>query len=139
MTTETLAHSLAEEVTPATMLQMAGWHAQSGDPAQAERCYRWVLERDPHHVPVLQRLASLLQSDEQRAPEALPLLDAAIALQPLPVPCMRRARSRSTRWSVGSMPWRVSRRCAASRPASPARSTTSACNMPTCAALRRRK
>ncbi|MCL9850006.1 tetratricopeptide repeat protein (plasmid) [Ralstonia solanacearum P673] len=82
MTTETLAHSLAEEVTPATMLQMAGWHAQSGDPAQAERCYRWVLERDPHHVPALQRLASLLQSDGQRAPEALPLLDAAIALQP---------------------------------------------------------
>ncbi|QUP56065.1 tetratricopeptide repeat protein (plasmid) [Ralstonia syzygii] len=82
MTTETLAHSIAEEATPATLLQMAGWHAQSGDPEQAERCYRWVLERDPRHVPALLQLASLLQSDGQRVSEALPLLDTAIALQP---------------------------------------------------------
>ncbi|HEX7645225.1 MAG TPA: tetratricopeptide repeat protein [Burkholderiaceae bacterium] len=64
------------------MLQLAGWHTQSGDSAQAERCYRWVLEREPGNVSALRRLAALLQSDPQRLPEALSLLDAAIALQP---------------------------------------------------------
>lgn len=46
MLTKTAQPLITDEATPATMLQMAGWHAQSGDPVQAERCYRWVLERE---------------------------------------------------------------------------------------------
>lgn len=82
MLTETVQHAIAEDTTPAAMLQMAIWHARSGDPAQAERCYRHVLEREPDNVPALQRLALLLQAEPARVPEALALLDSALAQEP---------------------------------------------------------
>lgn len=81
MLIETAEQLIANDATPATMLQMAAWHMQSDDPAQAEGCYRWVLEREPGNILALRRLALLLQSDGQRVQEALPLLDAAIGLE----------------------------------------------------------
>lgn len=82
MSTETTEQAILDDVSPAAMLQMAGWHAKSGDPVQAERCYRWVLEREPSNLLALGRLAQLLQSDAHRTREALTLLDTAIALEP---------------------------------------------------------
>lgn len=82
MFTDSVQGVIADDATPAAILQMAAWHMQAGDSAQAERCYRWVLEREPGNQLALRRLALLLQSDGQRAQEALPLLDAALALEP---------------------------------------------------------
>lgn len=81
MQTRAVQQHIADESTPAAMLQMALWHARSGDPAQAERCYRWVLEREPENVSALHRLALLLIQDPERMAEALPLIDAALTLQ----------------------------------------------------------
>jgi hypothetical protein len=84
MTTEAIQGNVAEveESTPAAMLQMAGWHARSGDTRQAERCYRWILEREPNHVAALQRLALLLLNSGMQANDALPLIEKALVLQP---------------------------------------------------------
>jgi hypothetical protein len=82
MPDDTVQHSIADDATPAALLQMAGWHAQSGDAAQAECCYRQVLAREPGNLAALRRLALLLQADAPRTAEALPLLDTAIALEP---------------------------------------------------------
>jgi hypothetical protein len=82
MSTETVQENVIEQTTPAAMLQMAGWHAHSGDPVQAERCYRWVIEREPDNVQALHRLALLLHKDQRQAKNALPLLQAALVAEP---------------------------------------------------------
>jgi hypothetical protein len=98
MTTEAIQGNVAEveESTPAAMLQMAGWHARSGDTRQAERCYRWILEREPNHVTALQRLALLLLNSGMQANDALPLIEKALVLQRQMPRCMRPARSSLT-------------------------------------------
>jgi hypothetical protein len=82
MLTASAQDNVVEQTTPAAMLQMAGWHARSGDSAQAERCYHWILEREPNDVRALHRLALLLRQDPARIGEALPLLETAIAAEP---------------------------------------------------------
>jgi tetratricopeptide (TPR) repeat protein len=82
MLTASPQENVAEQTTPAAMLQMAGWHARSGDSDQAERCYQWILERDPGDVRALHRLALLLKQNPARIQEALALLDTAIAAEP---------------------------------------------------------
>jgi tetratricopeptide (TPR) repeat protein len=82
MLTDTTQENLIEQTTPAAMLQMAGWHARSGDPVQAERCYRWVIEREPHNMQALHRLALLLLKCGGQANDALPLIEAAVAAEP---------------------------------------------------------
>jgi hypothetical protein len=84
MSTETMQEkeALAEQTTPTAMLQMAGWHARSGDMVQAERCYRQVIEREPHNLLALYRLALLLSQDPEQAGDALQLLDMVLAFDP---------------------------------------------------------
>lgn len=74
--------NVAEEITPAAMLQLAIAHARAGERAEAEECYRWVLQRHPDHVQTLYRLALLLAEDQKRITEALPLLDSALGFAP---------------------------------------------------------
>jgi hypothetical protein len=81
-TQESTPEHLIEQTTPAAMLQMAGWHARSGDPVQAERCYRWVIEREPRNVQALHRLALLLLKSGGQASDALPLIEGAVAAEP---------------------------------------------------------
>lgn len=65
-----------------TILRAARQHAKSGELAQAERCYRLVLEHEPYNVEALYRLGLLLYRGRQMPEDALQLLDLAIFSQP---------------------------------------------------------
>jgi len=62
--------------------RLACAHEHVGEYAEAEHLYRAILERNAHYTSARLRLVMLLRHDRHRVNEALPLLDAGIAIQP---------------------------------------------------------